>query len=446
MTDNLSVVSEPTTAHPPQATTIDVQQTARAHSIAVEFNKPDVLAAFDSYWNRVKDSLSPELVKAAMKGGFREVRRDRVVDAAGGASSFYAPIISEMLEKSMESQERQLLVVLTAKITETVTHFVVNASVYLEPEVRWKKPIPGIDVPLEVRVPKLDPDLASKLADRSLLEAAELNAILTPLGASAVGQDGHVAVVDVDSYIDGEVWEPGRATAKKWLIDSTVHRVPELYQALLGMAQGTTKDITFVLSDKFDDMAGKTVNAKLRLVQLYERKPANVDDDLAKSNGHDTIDAYRAMFKNEAEDNIKRSSKAIIDSGIYAAILDVDTVDVDPVPYAWMAAKGNEIYAQARSMVETDQQLLEQFKDVKDASGNRIVEDKSDAVAYIAQQAARSLITDLVLRSWGKKKGVEGPTKLSEMSDYVRLVREEIEKVVVKVEVDLNEGAGNATV
>ena len=430
----------------PTATAMDVQPTARAHNIAVEFNKADVTAAFDGYWNRVKDSLNPELVKAAMKGGFRELRRDRVVDAAGGASKFYAPIIAEMVERSMESQERQALVVLAAKITETVTHFVVNAAVHLEPEVHWKKPIPGIDVPLEVRVPKLDPDLASKLADRSLQEAAELNAILTPLGDEVVGEDGQVAVVDVDSYIDGEVWEPGRATAKKWLLDRAVHRVPELYSALIGMQQGTTKELSFVLSDKFGDMSGKTVNAKLRLIQLYSRKPANIDDDLAKSNGHDTIDAYRTMFKNEADDNIKRSSKGIVDSGIYASLLDVDIVDVDPIPYAWMASKGNEIYAQARAMVETDQQLLEQFKDVKDASGNRVVEDKSDAVAYIAQQAARSLITDLVLRSWGKKKGIVGPTKLADMSDYVRLVRAEIEKVVVKVEVDLNEGVNNASV
>lgn len=419
------------------ADAFQLTQTSRAHEVSLEFKKEVLQPTLDTYWNQVKDVLHPDLIKLAQKGGFRDIRRDRVVDAAGGLSNFYAPVIAEVVEKHLESQPRQALAVINVKMSETLTHYLVMATVYLEPEVKWKKPIPGIDTALVVKVPKVAEDLAERLADQSLDEAAELSGILSPLDQNAVAADGLVGVVDVNSTIDGKPWEEGRAVAKKWLLSKPVFKVPELYDALIGMSQGETKTVDFVLPEIYGGLAGSKVTANVRLIQLYEHKKAAVDDDLAKSNGYDSLTAYRDMFKTKAQENIARGKKAALDTGIYAALLDLDTVEVDAVPYIWMTEKAKEIYGQARSMVETEDQLLEQFKSIKDASGNRVVETKSDALTYLAQQSAQSLITDLVLRSWGKKKGIDGPSKLSDMSEYVSLVRSEIQKVVVQTEIEM---------
>jgi FKBP-type peptidyl-prolyl cis-trans isomerase (trigger factor) len=435
----------PTKNTPPKVLTVPpaeaytVTPNTRSHDVHIEFKKEDLEPSLDRYWSQVKDHLHPTIVAEAKKGGFREIRRDRVIAAAGGLSDFYAPALAEIVEAYMADKGRQVLVVTNVKCTETLTHYLVDVATHLEPEVRWLKPVPGIDVPLEVKAPKIEADLADRVTDEALEEASQETAILVPTADTVVGSDGLVAVVDVDSYIDGQVWEDGRSTAKKWLIDARVFKVAELYQALLGTKQGETKEVTFTLPDTFGDKAGKVVSAKLKLVQLFTREKAPIDDDLAKSNGFDSLVNYRAAFKAETEENIVKGRKRIIDSGVYAALLDAEVVDVDPVPYVWMAEKAKEIYAQARASVETDEQLLQQMASIKDAAGKKVIENRADALTYFAQQAAQSLITDLVLRSWGNKKGVVGPQKLTDMGEYVQLVRAEVEKVVQVIEVDMNQ-------
>ena len=423
-----------------------VVQQASAFTVSIAVDNEVATKRFDKYWNEVKDILSQDLVKAALKGGFRKVTRNRVVKVAGGKGVFYAPVLGDLITEYLDTQERQALAINSVNMVEDdiAGAIMIEASVFLEPTVTWKKK-PGIDEPLTIKMHKEPPNLIEMLVDQELKNKQGSSAVLEPLPDSTKIETGHVVILDAKSeeiLVDGTTveWKPGCFSMNKWLIDESTVKSPEIIRVLIGAAKDDVRAVEFVLNEKFGTEAGKTVRATLKVKDVLKCTMPAIDDDLAKTNGYDSLNIFRQALTSGMTKQLIQERETIKKQLIVNALANQDTVALEPLPIEWLRAKGQEKYFEGRRLVKTEEELVAQFAGAKLFNGSP-VEDRGTVVRFLAERAAKELIEDLVVRSWGKLKGIEGDTTLKNLGKYNEAVSAEILKIVVVEEAEVPQNA-----
>jgi hypothetical protein len=398
-------------------------------------------AAFEDtlakYWDEVKDRLHPELVKKATKGGFREIDRKRVVKAAGGESEFFRTPLLTLVAEYLAGQECQALAYTDVAVIEHgVDITLIQASVYLEPLVTWSK-VPGTqDVPLKIRVPKVDASLLDQVIDAEVNRIQDESAVLVPSMLS-VSED-LVVVLDGQTVIDGKVWEPGTFKSNKWLIRDDMFKIPGLKSNIMGLNVGDSKTFDVTFTEAFGpDLAGKTGTMTVRVNQIYRRDKPAIDDDLAITAGFKSLLDWRGKLRTEYERILAQEKEKLFTSSLNALLLNPEYVDMENIPNVWLANKARAIYAEQRGYVRTEEDLLARYAGAMTLSGEPI-KTKDDLLAFFASRAAQMLAEDLVYRSWGKLNGVAGNTKLGNLEEYAAAVRRELLSKVEIEEVDPN--------
>lgn len=421
--------------------TISLKEDGAAHEATICIDKVKLNLLMGQYWHNVKDKLNPQLVAEAMKGGFRELKKERVIAAAGGISEFYRHLMLDVVDLIMGKQSRGALVVSDVKLIEGISVYNIVAKVHLEPEVKWRDKIPGIDEPLKVGIPKMPINMAEQMADNEIARAQDKQALLTPVMEDTYPVEGQVVVVDINSTINGQVWEDGCSTSKKWPVEREFHKVPEIYEAILASKPGTVTDLSFKLGEYYGDMAGTQVDAKLRVVQAFTKTKAPIDDDLAKSNGFESLEHWRKTLIANGNYKIAESRVTLVDNEIASRLLNSEVVDVGPVPQVWMAEKAHELFEQTKQVVPSELDIVNQFKTagLTTISGTP-VDSKQSVLLFFAEKSAQQLVADLVFKSWGLKRGIVGDTSLEMLPDYVKAVSSELKAIVDVSEYDIKEG------
>lgn len=393
-------------------------------TVEVQVSKDQLKKSFDDYWDEVKDLLNPELVKKASKGGFREIKRERVVKVAGGVKEFYRDVLIKFVADYVATQEKQALAYDSVNFNETETGAVVSASVYIEPDITWKT-MPGVDAPIKVVLPKVPDDLISKVVEDEFKRAQANHTVLVPVTDDSPLVVNQVALIDLQSVIDGEVWAEGTFTNNKWTFDKTTtqFKIPEVYDNVLGMKTGETKVFTATLNELFGERNGKTVELTVRLNQIYNQDVPAIDMDLAVTCGKESLEAWTKELTSKYETMLEQERNSVKTQKVLSQVVNPEVVDVGPVPNVWLVQKARSIYAEHRRMVRTEEELVARFAEATLFNGAK-VQTKEDLLTFFAGKAAEMLVTDLVLRSWGKKNNVPGDSTLINVATYSAAVRE----------------------
>lgn len=414
---------------------------SKVNNIVLTIPKAELDTHLSTYWDEVKDVLPTDLVLKSTKGGFRKVSRNKVVKAAGGVDIFFRPVLCEVIETYLSSQDRQALIVNGIKLSAVHDDkYSVYASVTLEPEITWKKQ-PGILEPLNIKIPKSPDNAVELLTDAEIRHATDRQAVLKPEAQGTIAVEGLVAVVDCDSSIDGKPWTPGCVIAAKWPLEKAHMKSDEMYEALIGMNEGDVKDFSFTLNEKYGAEAGRHVTVHLRLIQLFSKHKPEINDDLAITNGAKTLEEWKDSLRIKSAKSLETAKNNIIRTMVLNTIIHPDVLDIEPVPFEWMASKAREIYNEARALTRTEDELVAQFGKETIADGQP-VKTKEDVVTILAQKSAQQLVNSLIIRSWGRLKGVVGDSTLNNMGEYNKLVIAEMMKVAVIEEVDMTQEQG----
>lgn len=428
-----------------------IKQQAATHAVSVVLPKAELEAKLDEYWESVKDIIPDSLTNAAKKGGFRKATRQRIVKAAGGRREFYKAPLMEIVEEFLDKQPRQALAFNDVELREeqannaegdtVLTNCVITGLVYLEPEIRWKKK-PGIDEPLVIPMIKEPPNLVEMLVQEELENKQHGSVILTPQPEDTLVEDGQVVVVSARSWAvaqDGTAtqWDSGTFKMNKWLVDKEVIKQPEIHAGLLGMKANETKDLTFTLNERFGSDANKTIRLSLTVNGITKKSIPAIDDDLAKTNGFDTLVAFRESLTAAITQRLNAQRERVRRLSILNVLANPEVVEVDSLPFVWMAQKANQLYMEGRQYVQSETDLVSRFNGATCMSGTP-VKDKATLMQFLAERAATELMQDLILRSWGRQKGVAGDTNLKRMGEFVKAVQEEINKVVKVEEIEPN--------
>jgi len=422
----------------------ELEPQASSHIVKLQYGRDEMVSVFNEYWTQVKDKLSPELIEKSKHGGYRDVSMNRVVRAAGGIGAFFRPVLVELLRQYFTEQPLQPLLVSDVDIADAKTHYVVNALVMLEPTVEWVGPVPGIDNPLSIDIPKYTQEIFDRTFEAELNTVRDNSPVLVPATDNELVKPDQIAVVDCESVVDGEKWHEGSFIAKKFVARREFFRNVELFDLLMTMKAGESKSTTFKTTLLSDDLAERDVTVNLRVIQLYDAVQANLDDSLAKSNGFESLDALKAEITKKVNNMITQDRDMRVNSSIMNQIINPKVVTVTAVPFNWMAQKAREVFKEGRGMVKSDEEMLAQFNGAK-LIDNTPVTTMDTVLMFLAQQSARQLVVDLVVRAWGKKAGVEGDMTLDNIREYGKTVKEKIASVMVLNEVEAQPAAAPQT-
>jgi trigger factor len=206
----------------------------------------------------------------------------------------------------------------------------------LQPEVKmvggetWSE---GQDVVVEMTyealpaIPEVD---TSKITLERLVVAAEPAAIdeaLANLAASAQNfedrkkgskaKDGDQVVIDFRGSVDGEEFEGGSAEDYPLVLGSNSF-IPGFEAQLVGAKAGEEVSVKVTFPENYGaaHLAGKDAVFACTVKAVKEPKPAEVDEELAKKYGAESLEALKAQIAERLEAEYKGASRAVLKRGL----------------------------------------------------------------------------------------------------------------------------------
>lgn len=154
----------------------------------------------------------------------------------------------------------------------------------------------------EIPLKKTEVTVDDAQVNEQLEKMRESHATLEPITDREVAQAGDFATVDYEATIDGQPFTGSKAegvTAEITpgeLVDSNI-------AALEGVKVGDTKEIDYAFPPDYrvEEVKGKTARFKLHLKGLKKKVVPELNDELAKELGAQTVDELRTRLKSNLE-------------------------------------------------------------------------------------------------------------------------------------------------
>ncbi len=279
----------------------------------------------------------------------------------------------------------------------------------MQPEVKmtneaWKE---GDDVTVDMSYEMLPPipevDIAAIALDKLVVKAepAAVEEALANLAGQAKSFDdrkkgakakaGDQVVIDFLGRVDGVAFEGGAGTDHPLELGSNAF-IPGFEDQLIGAKVGdaVAVKVTFPESYGAKDLAGKAAVFDCTVKAVKEPKPAEVNDELAKNFGADSLEALRGQIGERLETEYTSAARSVMKR----ALLDrLDALVSFDLPASLLDAEAGQI---------AHQLWHEENPEVHDHNhGSVDVTDEHKALA------ARRVRLGLVLAEMGRKANIE---------------------------------------
>ncbi len=276
------------------------------------------------------------------------------------------------------------------------------------PKIDIEKLAPGNDVVFRATVALLP---AVKLADIKKISVKKeikpttekdvdetLNAIrgtrAKEVLKTGVAEKTDKLVIDMDMYLDNVPVEGGQAHDYQVYL-SEQHYIPGFNEQLVGLKKDETKDFSldFAPTHYQKHLAGKKVDFKVKVKNVFERQLPEIDDELAKAVGQEGLTKLKELINSNisTEHEQKAEQKAEIE------ILDklIDGSVFDAIPDVLIDAEQQKMFYELKHNLEhqgiTIEQYLEQIKKKQEEvmDGFKAQAEKRAKAALASRQVAK---------------------------------------------------------
>lgn len=197
--------------------------------------------------------------------------------------------------------------------------------------------------------------------EKRLQELQENHAKLI-LSKDTVLEKKHFAVVDYESFLDGQPVKNGKASNQ--LIElSATQNVAGFTEGLLGAKDGDVREIpvTFPAEHPQKDLAGKTVTFKTTVTAIKEKVLPPLDDEFAKDEGAKDLAEMKDRFRKELEEGARRAEREDLEKQVVEGLLERNAFEVP----------ATQVEERAKQLTEhLKKYLLEQGAAVTDWAAN----------------------------------------------------------------------------
>lgn len=290
-------------------------------SIDVEVDADKVAGALDQAFKKVSAKVNVP--------GFRKGKVPRAIfESRFGVESLYQDAIDILLPDAYTAavKENDLQPVDRPEIDVTQfgkgQSFKFTAKVTVKPEVTLGE-YKGLEV-AAVSAEVTEEEIAAEL-ERLQQRHAELTVV-----EEGAAQQGDIAIIDFDGYVDGEQFEGGQAERYSLELGSGSF-IPGFEDQVVGMQIGDFRDVEVTFPENYhaEQLAGKPAVFKVKLHELKRKSLPALDDEFAKDvSEFDTLEEYKQdLASNLQQRKEKEAEQAreveVVDKATAAAEVDI---------------------------------------------------------------------------------------------------------------------------
>ena len=230
-----------------------------------------------------KEQVAKKLAKQVKVDGFRKGKVPVAIVKKMYAKEIEKEAIDELIKEEYETGLKELGINVEDVIAEPIftkfdrgeTTTEIEIKVSLKPKVNvdgYEEAIP------EVELPKITDEEINERINEYAKNVAE------PVDSDKEeAQNGDIAVIDFEGYINGEKMENGSAKNYELELGSNTF-IPGFEDQIVGMKVGEEKEIKVTFPKEYGakEIAGKEATFKVKLNKIKEKKIPEINDDLAK--------------------------------------------------------------------------------------------------------------------------------------------------------------------
>lgn len=396
---------------------MSVNITNLAQPIAADFKIPveAVERDFSAYWESIKGTLSPAIVEKAM-AGFRELEARNVARILGGKEKLYEPVLLKYTNDNLAESCDGLLVVEKFAMERLGEYYTITATGYRIPEVKWKTPAPTLES-IKIDVPNIQDDMVTEETDREIKKVLEQHSSLVKSDQPATKQSiVEIGCISTDTDT-GEVWQDGTFSANKLALRDGFMKYGTMRDVLLGTVPDDVVSVKLVIDTR-------NITATCTVINVFELKDAELNNDLAKSLGFPDKDSMVGSLKTRSYNVIKDQLESARWLQFINAITSAEVVEVGVIPHSWVKNKVASLMANIQS--KTGKDGIIPF--LKTKFPNREIADMETAMAILGEWSVAELTVDLIVRSWAfNTRTIDGPWSI----DHLNVLIDKIKGMVI---------------
>ena len=229
--------------------------------------------------------------------GFRKGKAPRkVVEKMYGSEVFYEDAMQDcypdaLYEAAKEAEVKIVKVESLEAVEAGKDGFTFKATIIVEPEMEIKDY-------LGIEVTKKSTEVTDELVDEEIEKVRDRNSRMVTVEDRAA-QDGDVAVIDFEGFVDGEAFEGGKAENYNLKLGSG-NFIPGFEEQIIGHNTDEEFSITVTFPEDYqaEELKGKEAEFKIKLHEIKAKELPEVDDDFVKDvSEKETLDEYKEELK-----------------------------------------------------------------------------------------------------------------------------------------------------
>ena len=235
------------------------------------------------------------------------------------------------------------------EIGKNGVELVCKVTVKPEVSIEGYKGLSAVKAPTEVTDEEVDADISKKL---------EQNARIIPVEGRAV-ENGDIAVIDFEGFVDGEAFEGGKAEEYELEIGSGSF-IPGFEDQIIGHSVEEEFDVNVNFPEEYAEaLAGKAATFKIKLHAIKAKELPALDDDFVKDiSEFDTVDELKADIRKTLEEQKKTASDRNFENEIFDKLANILEAEI---PEAMVNRTVDNMISEFKYNVESQGIPFEQY-------------------------------------------------------------------------------------
>ncbi len=358
--------------------------------LVIEVPAAEFEAAIEKAYQKNKNKINIQ--------GFRKGKAPKsLIEKMYGPSIFYEDAANSLIPDaySAAAKESGLEIVSRPEIDVTQVEkgkdFIFTATFAVKPEVKL-----GAYKGIEVEAAKIevtDEEVAADLENARQQQARMITVEDRPV------QDGDIATIDYEGFVDGVAFDGGKAEGHALTIGS--HSFIDTFEEqLIGKNIGDEVEVnvTFPAEYHAAELAGKPALFKVAIKGIKCRELPELNDEFAQeASEFDTLDEYKADVKAKLQARKEKEAEAAKREAVITKIIENAEMDI---PEAMVDQQKMQMLEDFEMRLRSQGLSIEQYMQFTGMTANKFMES-------MAPQALKDIQYRLVLEAIAKEEKIE---------------------------------------
>ena len=350
--------------------------------LTIEVSAQELEAAIQSAYQKNKSRISVP--------GFRKGKVPRqMIEKMYGKEIFYEDAANALIpgayDKAMEECEESIVSSPKIEVVqiEAGKPFIFTAEVALKPEVKLGK-YKGVKVDKEV-ITVTEEEVAAEIE-----KERENNARTIEVEGRAV-EDGDIATIDFEGFVDGVAFEGGKGENYPLTIGSGSF-IPGFEEQLIGKNKDEEVDVNVTFPEDYhaEELKGKEALFKVTVKEVKTKELPEVDDEFAAEvSEFETLAEYKEDIRKKLTEKKEKEARNAKEEAVITAIIEDSAMEI---PDAMLETQQRQMVDEFAQRLQMQGISLEQYFQFTGLDAEKMLEQAKP-------QADRRIKSRLVLEA-----------------------------------------------